>query len=285
MLFAFIIAAALENQKDNSVKIGIGVVAATILFFTLLILFYYVRSKVNQPKLPLLEIRAILNKYFLYYRLLSAEKKKLFEERTIWFIQHKNFIPRNFAAITLEMKTLVAATATQITFGLPKVSLEHFEHIIIYPDDYISIITKQYHQGEVNPQAKAIVLSWHNFIKGFADPNDSINLGLHEMAHALELENVIENKDFQFFNRNTLQEWDKSIEPVIENIKIGGNTFFRPYAATNKREFFAVAVEYFFEQPQLFSTQFPELYQLLSKLLNQDPVALGLTDHDVLLQK
>ena len=39
----------------------------------------------------------------------------------------------------------------------------------------------------------------------------------------------------------------------------------------NEHEFFAVAVENFFERPQEFKNAIPELYSILSKLLNQDP--------------
>ena len=36
-------------------------------------------------------------------------------------------------------------------------------------------------------------------------------------------------------------------------------------------ELFAVCMECFFEQPQLFSSHVPGLYQLMTKLLKQDP--------------
>jgi MtfA peptidase len=39
----------------------------------------------------------------------------------------------------------------------------------------------------------------------------------------------------------------------------------------NEHEFFAVAVENFFERPQEFKNAIPELYAILIKLLNQDP--------------
>jgi len=38
----------------------------------------------------------------------------------------------------------------------------------------------------------------------------------------------------------------------------------------NEHEFFGVAVENFFERPQEFKNAIPDLYAILSKLLNQD---------------
>ena len=51
--------------------------------------------------------------------------------------------------------------------------------------------------------------------------------------------------------------------------------FLRKYALTNKEEFFAVAVENFFERPAAFKTALPELYSILAKLLKQDPTVLA----------
>ncbi|TXI82845.1 MAG: hypothetical protein E6Q44_00750, partial [Flavobacteriales bacterium] len=40
---------------------------------------------------------------------------------------------------------------------------------------------------------------------------------------------------------------------------------------TNQAEFFAVAVEYFFEQPVAYQERLPELYACMRALLRQDP--------------
>ena len=97
------------------------------------------------------------------------------------------------------MTAMIASSAIQLTFGLPKINLKHFERILIYPDEYYSTINKQYHKGEVNPRLKAIVVSWKAFVAGYADPHDGINLGLHEMAHALKLENIIKNGELWLY--------------------------------------------------------------------------------------
>jgi len=56
-------------------------------------------------------------------------------------------------------------------------------------------------------------------------------------------------------------------------IKAGKPSLLRAYAATNQEEFFAVAVEYFFERSIEFREQLPELYSVMSGLLDQDPAA------------
>ena len=44
-----------------------------------------------------------------------------------------------------------------------------------------------------------------------------------------------------------------------------------PYAATDDGEFFAVASEYFFEQPEVLQSEYPYVYRLLCAFYKQDP--------------
>ena len=216
-----------------------------------------------------------LEKYFPYYRSLLRKSRNIFKYRLIRFIRAKKFISRSEEVVSREMKLLIGAAAIQLTFGLPRVYLSFFHRILIYPDSYYSTINKQYHKGEVNPRARAIVLSWKGFVHGQAE-NEGINLGLHEMAHALRLENAIRNTEFDFLPDDTLKKWDKLAGEEIQKIRNrNGSGFFREYASTNLSEFFAVAVENFFERPTEFGEAHEDLYLLMVEILNQDPQLLA----------
>lgn len=221
--------------------------------------------------------RELLQKYFRYYQGLSEENKRAFEQRVCRFIYSKKFIPRGMKEVPVEMKVFVAAVAVQITYGLPHVRLTHFDKVLVYPDNYYSNITQRYHKGEVNPAFGIIVLSWRNFMEGFLHADDAINLGLHEMAHALRIENIIRNES-SFFEKALLEEMDAWFRKICGESN-GSITFFRPYACTNVHEFFSVAVENFFERPQQFKLELPGLYEIMVKLLNQDPIALNVNAH------
>ncbi|MDQ3537097.1 MAG: zinc-dependent peptidase [Bacteroidota bacterium] len=205
---------------------------------------------------------------------MSPANKNKFENRVLHFIQIKEFIPRQIPEVTLEMKFLIAACCIQITFGFPSVHLAHFKRILIYPDAYYSTINRQYHKGEVNPRGRIIVLSWESFVDGYLNPTDSINLGLHEMAHALRLENMIKNHEYRFLDPLLLQKWKDLSRIIIEDIRADKNDFFRKYAEVNEDEFFAVAIENFFERPAEFKIQMPELYHIMTGLLRQNPLEL-----------
>jgi Mlc titration factor MtfA (ptsG expression regulator) len=172
------------------------------------------------------------------------------------------------------MKVMISACAAQLLLGFPELVLEHFERIIIHPDTYRSASSGRMHQGEVRPQSGVIMISWQDFLYGYAHTRDAHNVGLHEMAHALWFENKIENGEHNFLHPELLQDWIDHADAEIERIRSGKSRLLRSYAGTNQAEFFAVSVEYFFEQPKAFKEDLPELYATLSAMLRQDPAAV-----------
>lgn len=227
----------------------------------------FTRKKAKEKTLPFND--QVLEKHFEYYRLLSLERKIEFNKRVAEFLYEKEFISRGRLEITDEMKVLIAACAVQLTFGLSPVYLSHFNKIILYPDEYYSIINRDYHVGEVNAGG-IIVLSWKHFVEGYFYPNDSLNVGLHEMAHALLLENRQYGEDF--LAPEHVQEFFQQAKHEYRKIQTGEESILRKYAGTNIAELFAVAVETFFENPKGMQTEAPQLYQSMKNLLNQNPL-------------
>jgi len=215
--------------------------------------------------------KEILDKYFRYYNNLNPEQKKEFERRLNYFLLDKEFIGKKMTEVTEEMKTLIGACAVQITFGYKPLKLSNFPQIILYPSQYYSRYTKKNHKGEVNSNG-IIVLSWEHFLKGYKMPHDGFNLGLHEMAHALKMEDAFSREEFAFIDHDDLTDFYKKSTAEYKRIRLGETSFIRKYAAMNREEFFAVCVEQFFEQPAEFKIALPELYHSLSHLLKQDPL-------------
>jgi MtfA peptidase len=263
----------------------------TFFLIAIIALYYYIKIRHYQHFFFVSHLMHLSDKFkkilvnkFSYYQKLCPQDKKKFEKRVQYFITTKKFIPRDMEEVTDEMKALIAASAVQLTFGFPGLNLAHFKKIIIYPEAYFSILNQAYHKGEVNP-AGIIVLSWKSFKDGYAVDDDQKNLGLHEMAHALRLENRILNEEYEFFDKDTLEVWEKYSKEELINIRNGKESFFRRYAGTNSDEFFAVAVENFFERPQDFQNNLPDLYQVMVNLLKQDPLLLENGENETILQR
>ena len=265
-----------QMEKSNT---DIGDVLIIILLSMAVIVLTGMTGRVNMgfqvpgfPRPLSNKRKEILKKHFPFYNKLAPNRRIRFEQKIQYFIHVKEFIPRQMPTVTEEMKVLISACAVQLTFGYPKIFLSHFKRILVYPDNYYSTINKTYHKGEVNPRLGAIVLSWKAFAEGYINETDGRNLGLHEMAHALRLENMIFNSEYNFLDEEILLHWQFLADQEMMNISNGESKMFRDYAGTNPDEFFSVAVENFFERPKKFKSLMPNLYAVLVLLLKQDPL-------------
>lgn len=237
-----------------------------------LFLFWAARSSGYLGKKPALsaEEKRILTKYAIHYQRIPPKEQPQYEGKVALFMNDKTWVGAGID-ISTPMKVMISACAAQLLQGFPNVKLTHFERIVVFPNSYRSPRNGQMHQGEVNPGARTIIISWADFVKGYAHPRNAFNVGLHEMAHALWFENAIENGEDHFLDGGLLHRWNELAHAEALRIRDGHHRFFRSYAGTNEAEFFAVAVEYFFEQPKEFRSALPELYGTLSGLIRQDP--------------
>lgn len=230
------------------------------------------------------EMLASLRKCFPFYAGLEGEPKKRFEVRLEEILQRKQVKVSGIQDPNGYVALVFSASLVQLTFGLADYTIPHFKRIIVMPDSFRSPLTGQYHKGEVHPTG-AILLSWKHLAEGIADPFDGVAVGLHELAHALYIENFVPNSEDDFFSERQLAIWKDVAEDTLEEIRNHQQSFLRDYAGTNKHELFAVSVEYFFEQPNEFAKYHPDLYAALSSLLNLDPRRAGnpVMDKDVVM--
>ena len=212
--------------------------------------------------------RHFLNTQFQFYIRLSDKKKIYFEHRIACFLDKYEFIGRENFVITEEMKVYVAATYTMLSFGMRKYLCEVFDKIIIYPSIYFSMITKQYHKGEFNPNTKAVVFSWEDFQKGFDISSDNLNLGIHEFAHVLHHQGNRSNFGSAVLFSRMYSQINKEVSEVTFREQLIQSHYFRIYAFTNQFEFLAVILEHYFETPLEFEMRFPDLYKKVSLMLN-----------------
>lgn len=249
------------------ITIGAIIISITYLVIKLPLSLYSTISYTTVPLDPI--YIKILERDFQYYKNLSPPNKKRFLRKVKYFMFNKTFETKEDLVLTPEMKVLVSACAAQITFGYPLMKFPHFKKIILFPNKYKGETTGKYHLGEVNSKG-FIIYSWKHFMKGY-QTIDRYNVGLHEMAHALRLEDFIVNEEYHFLKIqliNKLEQWRLNNS---EEIKKNQLPLIRKYASIDHQEFFAVCTEVFFEQPQEFSAQLPGLYRLLTHLFNQDP--------------
>jgi len=217
------------------------------------------------------KLEPYLRKYSSYYVNLRENRAEF--KRMVWqFIRENEFIAREDLTIKLPLKVMIAAHAVQLSFRLSENAYDFYEKIIVYKDYYLSRFTKKYHKAEVNPGLKVIVFSVRAIYESIQKKDDGLNVLLHEFAHALWLEQLLMHREYNVFEPRGFQAVQRLISTEIERHRQDQTHFFRKYAFANEAEFFAVAVENFFERPAEFRAQAPVMYEYIARLFRFDPL-------------
>lgn len=221
-----------------------------------------------KPKKISPEKEFILRQQFQFYQKLTDKQKIYFHHRMACFVRQYQFIPRDGFTVTEEVKTLIAATYVMLTFGIRRYLTDAFDKIIIYPEEYLSIQSEEYYKGEFNPRMKAVVFSWKDFIEGYEISNDNLNLGIHEFSHVIHCHSMKNNDASSLTFKKHYNQLYKEVNYEPNRERLINSDYFRIYAYTNPYEFVSVIIEHYFETPQEFKSNFPQLYTSVSRMLN-----------------
>jgi len=262
------------------------VIGAVILYFVMFIMSLlddisillfqkplYIHLYINLKKVSQ-EEESILRQNFPFYEKLSEKHKHYFHHRVASFNQKYTFIAREDFRINKEVQTLVGGTYVMLTFGMRRYLLDSFDKIIIYPEEYYSTHGEQYYKGEFNPVMKAVVFSWKDFRHGYEIDNDNLNLGIHEFSHVVHHHSLRSSDGSSLAFRKHYQKLSKEVNYPHNRQRIIDSDYFRIYAYTNQFEFVSVIIEHYFETPQEFHKEFPELFLNVSLMLNHKHTSL-----------
>jgi MtfA peptidase len=234
--------------------------------------YYYNRIKYKTP-INRKEYRLVndtLGTRFTYYNALSEDGKGRFIQRCVHVLRALKFVGKEDLEVTLEMKVTVAAAFAQVGYRLDTYVPNYLHTILIYPKPFFIEQIDKVLNGGVTPEGY-MAISWHDLDQGFRQPHDGYNLGLHEVAHAFKInaQHHLTEKDFFSFY---IKRWLQITDYEYQRIRNGLPSALREYAGTNPHEFFAVCIEHFFEVPQSFHKELPDIYNHLCVLLNQNPL-------------
>lgn len=260
--------------------------AIAIIVFIVLVRFKFLRDGIDHPfhsfmynrviyRNPIssddyIRINLILEKEIEYYRSLSNQQRARFIRRIFDFRTQTKFVGMDGLKVTEEMELVISAGAVQLTFWLQHYALDFLKRIHVYPAAFFHKGINKRIKGGAVPNG-VVMLSWPDILEGFADPDDRINLALHEMAHVLKL-SVFHGKEFDKMFKEYIHEWLDISQAEFDRMQKGNESTLRRYAGVNMHEFFAVSVEHFFEDPEDFCQQLPDIYNHLCVLLNQNPL-------------
>jgi Mlc titration factor MtfA (ptsG expression regulator) len=234
---------------------------------------FYIHFYFKIKKLSVNQLEYIKNQ-FPFYNSLSTKHQNYFEHRVAHFIEKYDFIGKENFEITDEVKVLIAATSTMLTFGMRNYLYNNIDRVIVFPCTYLSTVTGEYHKGEYNPRVRSIVFSWEDFKAGFSIPNDNLNLGIHEFSHVLHFHGLKSEDASALIFARMYSKIQKEINHPPNLDRLINSNYFRIYAYTNQFEFLSVIIEHYFETPVQFKNEFPELFRNVSKMLNHSHLNL-----------
>lgn len=228
----------------------------------------YVHFYLKLKKLPNSSLM-IIEQQCVYYAKLTPKAQLYFEHRVASFLKKYTFSAQDNSLLDDELKVMVASAYVMLTFGMRHYLTNAFKTILIHPDSYYSAEENQLHNGEFNPKYKAVVFSRRAVLQGFQNNSDNLNLAIHEFAHVLTYSSMKGKDVSASIFSDQYQRIIKKIKQFDTAEKLRNSTYFRIYAFTNEFEFVAVVLEHYFESPNLFENEFPDLYQEVRVMINQ----------------
>ncbi len=251
----------------------LAVIAIAIVWF---IFIKYDKKKWKAPKSPFQQVwRTILIEKVVFYNTLSADEKKRFEFKIQEFLLNCR-ITGIHIEVDLTDEILVAASAIIPVFAFPEWKYTNISEVLLYPGSFneqfqlansdskiLGMVGSGYMEGKM-------ILSKPALHHGFVNESDKKNTAIHEFVHLIDkMDGNIDGLPSILLEKQYAIPWFDLINQKIEEI-YKEKSDINPYGGTNKAEFFAVASEYFFERPKLFSKTHPELYDLMVEVFNQD---------------
>lgn len=230
---------------------------------------------------------AVLRRNIPYYRVLSPADREELHGHIQVFLAEKRFEGLGGLNLTDEIRVTVAGQACILLLHRDTDYYPSLLSILVYPSSFVVPTSERLDDGTVLEGAEErlgeswhrgeVVLSWDDARHGAADLYDGLNVVFHEFAHQLDDEGGVHDGVPKLANRSRYLAWGRvfiyEYQEMLRAVARRRRTFLDQYAATNPAEFFAVAVETFFEKPIQLKRRHPEMYAQLADYFKQDPVA------------
>lgn len=249
------------------------------------------RKRLKSQPFPPAWVQLLERRVPLYERLPEADREEL-KGHILVFLAEKNFEGCGGFTMSDEVRLTIAAQACILLLHRESDYFPGLSSILVYPGEYVApfvemdesgVVTERFDRrlGESSQQG-AIVLSWEDVCPEGPGVHGAYNVVLHEFAHQLDTEDGVTTGEpllpKRFRKRLLTGILVQEHQRFRDEVAAGRPMPFDPYGAESLEEFFAVATECFFEQPQSLLESCPALYAELATYFRQDPAAWGGSD-------
>jgi MtfA peptidase len=221
--------------------------------------------------------RAFLLDRYDHYERLDPLWRARFEDDVRIFLAERR-ITGVGVEVTDELRLLVAASAVTLSVGWPEYEWDHLTEVLLYAQnferDHYTFDPGSDFVGEA-PGWGTVILSIPALLESFEIPDDAYHVGVHEFVHLLapvEADGHASEGLPRGLDGARGREWVAVAEREMERLR-HGRSAFDEYGAHDPVEFLGVAVEAFFEVPQVVRRRHRDVYAILSSYFGQDPAA------------
>ena len=254
-----------------------SVLAALVIIVIVVIVVIFALRKKPIKTLPLpAGYKTLLLKHVAFYRALGENDKIRFELKVQEFLSYIRVSGVNTTVDELD-KLLVACSGVIPIFGFPEWKYYNLTDVLLYPGNFsetnFSTTGNPDVLGMVGEGAmqRVMILSKPALHNGFDNTHGKENTGIHEFVHLIDKDDgSVDGVPEELLEKKYIIPWLHLMADNIAAMK-AGKSDINIYGATNHAEFFAVASEYFFSQPDQFKNKHPELYGLMTQIFHQQP--------------
>jgi len=243
----------------------------------------YKRDKIKSQPFPK-QWRKIIQKNVPYFHSMPTDLQLQLKQHILIFLAEKKFLGFEGIRIDDEIRVTIASQACLLLLNRETNYYSKLKSIYVYPAAFITNHKSRDAAGVVQNNKRVlsgeswelgkVILSWSDTKQGAAVVNDGRNVVIHEFAHQLDQETGTAN-GAPFLRHQAKQCWSevlsKEYELLVAQSRRGEASLLDKYGASNPAEFFAVASEVFFEQPQEMKGRHSHLYQQLQGFYHVNP--------------
>ncbi len=220
----------------------------------------------------------VLQSHVAFFRALPAHEKERFRQLVKVFLDEVR-ITGIQTEVDDTIRVLVAASAAIPIFGFHDWEYHRLGEVLVYPESFGEEYQTTGNADEnilgmvgLKQLRGVMILSKPSLLAGFDTPSTGDNVGIHEFAHLVEVEEAEHGLPPEV-PWPAVKHWVQYVARELSHPS-GNRSSIRGYAYTNEHEFFAVLAEYFFKSPDLLKKRDPELYEMLQEMFHQDTASL-----------
>jgi Mlc titration factor MtfA (ptsG expression regulator) len=202
---------------------------------------------------------------------LSADELALLRERVARFLGEKRFHTTHGLELDDRLRLIVATQCCLPALHLPEDTLSGWRDLILYPgafrarrhehdEDGIAHEFDEDLIGEADEQSGPIILSVADIESDLAEPWSGANVILHEIAHKIDARDGACDGVPAIRDLAARRQWIAVMQMAFDRLRAEveaadeadaePDTAIDPYAAESPEEFFAVATEAWFSDPE-----------------------------------